>query len=98
MTEHIRKVATLAVLCRHQISVNRARSIGFDFLKQMNTDPKNIPEYNGYNTKMCRDQGHTVRFATTPSFRPLINMPPDDNDTLLTTMCEVQYQIQSLGQ
>ena len=64
----------------------------------MNTDPKNTPEYNGYNTKMCQDLGYTVRFATTLSFRPLINLPPDDYDTLLTTMCEAQYQIQSLGQ
>ena len=98
MTEHIRAVPSLSVLCRQQISVNRAKAMDFNFLKQVQTDLNNTPEHNGYNTKMSREQGHTVRFATTPSFRPLIIMPPDDYDTLFTTMYESQTRTQSLGQ
>ena len=42
----------------HQgISNDRAEELYFQFMQDMNTLP-NCPEYNGYNTKVCREQGH----------------------------------------
>ena len=42
-----------------RISNDRAAELDFQLMQEMNTLP-NCPEYNGYNTKVCREQGHML--------------------------------------
>ena len=43
-----------------------------------------VPEYSGYNTRKCRENGQTVLYT------PLINRKPADPTTMLSAMLEAQ--------
>ena len=48
----------------HQgISNARATELDFQFMKDMNAST-DCPEYHGYNTKVCREQGHILKRKT----------------------------------
>ena len=58
-------------------SVDRARELDFQFLNDMYLT-NNCAEYNGYNTKICREQGHAMQPKTKVVYLPLIDKPPAD--------------------
>ena len=66
-----------------------AADIDYDFLQTIINVP-NTPEYAGYNTKRCREEGHTPKSATQAIYTPLIDMTPSDSSTMMTAMVEAQ--------
>ena len=67
------------------VSVGRARDIDFDFIKDVLFEA-NTPEYNGYNTRLCRYAGMAPAPKTAVVYLPLINMNPADPTTVLTSI------------
>jgi len=96
-TEAKRALLPLRVLAAQVVSLLRAQSLDFDFLQAIDSD-EGIPEFNGFNTKLSREQGHTIRPATRAIYRPLIDMNPADPDTILTAMVNTQDLTNSCGQ
>ena len=54
-------VISLTILAETAIVSTRARQMDFLFLKEMSNND-NCPEFNGYNTQICRDHGHSPKF------------------------------------
>ena len=50
-------------IAHQRTSSDRARELDFQFLNDMHTS-QDCPEYNGYNTKLCREQGHSLKHKT----------------------------------
>ena len=59
----IRTPVPLKVLVQQEISVSRAKETDFLFIKSIVTKDGDS-EFNGYNTKNSREQGHTIYPAT----------------------------------
>ena len=66
-------------------------------MKSVVTDP-GTPEFNGYNMKQSREQGHTICPYTKAVYLPLIDMSPAEPDTILTAMVESQRLTTRTGQ
>ena len=96
-TEAKRVVLPLRVLANQAVQLSRCRKLDFDFMKQIITD-ENTPEFAGYNTKLCREQGHASQSATRAIYTPLIDMDPADPDTMLTAMVEAARLTNECGQ
>jgi len=90
-------VLPLRVLSAQVLAANRAYIRDFDFLSQVIRE-KGCPEWNGFNSFVNRNEGHTVRPATTCVYTPLIDMKPSDPDTMLTSMVEADKLMKSVGQ
>ena len=84
MPQHIalNQVPPLCFLVSQNISQRRASENDLVFFQNVITDPK-CPEYNGYNTRSCREAGVLPQPKT---FLPLIDRPPADPDTLKTAI------------
>ena len=54
-------VLPLAELAKTAISLNRANEMDFNFLKRVTN---NGPEFNGYNTMISREAGHSLASKT----------------------------------
>ena len=48
------------------------------------------PEFNGYNTRNSREQGHTIYPTTKAVYPPMLDMTPSEPDTMFTAMVEAQ--------
>jgi hypothetical protein len=68
-----------------QVSFSRARELDFNFLRDILFKP-NMPEYNGYNTRQCRETGLSPAPKSAVVYLPLINMKPGDPTTVLTSI------------
>ncbi|KAL8568389.1 hypothetical protein ACOMHN_066414 [Nucella lapillus] len=69
------QVLPLSVLARAAVSLNRAREVDFQFLRDVS---KGGPEYNGYNTKKTREDGHSnYARALIVYLRTIERLPPD---------------------
>lgn len=79
------------------VSRRRAEERDFNFFQDILTHDK-CPEFNGYNTKLCREQGHTLMPKTKVVYLPLIDKPPADPDTMMTVMVKAQQVSDSVGQ
>ena len=79
------------------VSMNRAKEIDFKFFKAMN-DSEDCPEYNGYNTRLCREQGHSVQPKTRVVYLPMINQPPADPSTMMAAMLRAKSVTENTGQ
>ena len=77
-----RAVIPLRVLA-HQFA--RMRKLHFEFLKRVYSE-QNVPEFAGFNTKLCREDGQCIQPATRAIYTPLIDMDPADSDTMLTAV------------
>ena len=73
--------------------MKRAQEIDYQFFKDMN-DPEVCPEYNGYNTRICREQGHSILPKTRVVFLPMINQPPADPSTVMAAMLKAKSMTQ----
>ena len=52
-----------------------------------------VSEYDCYNTKIARETGQKLQPRTYVTYFSLINMNPDEPDTILTTMHMVKTAI-----
>ena len=64
---------SLKVLAEQSVIRRRAQDLDFGFLKSIACVPK-TPEYDGFNTKLAREQSHSLKSATTVMYTPLIDM------------------------
>ena len=82
----------------HQrISNDRAAELDFQFMQDMKTLPS-CPEYNGYNTMVCREQGHMLRKKTQIVYLPLIDKAPADPATITSALLKAQAVTGATGQ
>ena len=70
----IRTILPLRVLAAQTISLERANCIDHQFLKTVTSSDVSIPEFNGFNTRISREQGQAVQPETRAVFTPLIDM------------------------
>ena len=66
-------------------------------MQDMNTLPS-CPEYNGYNTMVCREQGHMLRKKTQIVYLPLIDKAPADPATITSALLKAQAVTGATGQ
>ena len=90
-------VMSLKILAETAKVSTRAREMDFLFLKEM-SNSDNRPEFNGYNTQICRDQGQLPKFKTKAMYMPLINMTPSDPDSIMTALYQAQQITSQHGQ
>ena len=81
------QVPTLVTLSETAVILNRAKEKDLEFLKSIHTGS---PEYNGYNTKQAREEGVSLQLKTNAIYLPLIDMPPAEYDTILTSMLQIK--------
>ena len=79
------------------VSLKRAQEIDFQFFKDMNKS-EDCPEYNGYNTRICRKQGHSIKPKTCVVYLPMINQPPADPSTMMAAMLKAKSVTHKTGQ
>ncbi len=90
-------ILPLKVLAQAAVSRKQASELDISFLKEVHLVDK-CPEYNGYNTKLSREDENTSRPMTMTSYQPLIDMPPADPDTMMTALVEAQRITAQTGQ
>ena len=56
------------------------------------------PEYNGYNTKLCREHGHSLKHKTKIVYLLLIDKAPADPSTIMVAMSKGQALTDYTGQ
>ena len=66
-------------------------------MKEVLTDD-NCPEYMGYNTRACREQGLDKKVKTQVVYLPLIDSPPAHADTRASALLRAQQVSTSVGQ
>ena len=67
------------------ITLKIAQENNFAFLCDINLK-QDCPEYNGYNTQLSRENGVLPQPKSIVSFMPLIDLPPAQHDTILTSL------------
>ena len=77
------------VKAHQRISNDRAAELDFQFMHDMNTLP-NCPEYNGDNTKVCREQGHMWKKKTKIVYLPLIDKATADPATTILYLLKAE--------
>ena len=55
-------------------------------------------ELNGYNTKMCREQGHSLAPTTRTVYLPLTDKPLADGSTVTTVLVKAKQITEAAGQ
>ena len=75
----------------------RAKELDFQFMKDMNAST-DCPEYHGYNTKVCREQGHILKRKTSIVYLPLIYKAPADPNTIMSDMLKARAVTETTGQ
>ena len=84
-----KSVPTLKFLASMEISLNRAQETDSAFLQDVITSD-NCPEFNGYNTRECREAGQYTNARTNADYLSLIDMTRSDPDTIMTAMSEAK--------
>ena len=90
-------VLPLKILVHKYLANQRANENDLAFFLDVTTKPAS-PEFNGYNTAMSREQGHTVQPKTKAAYLPLIDMTPSDPDTIMTALARAQQLTKETGQ
>ena len=90
-------VLPLRVMAHQVVALERARNLDFNFFKCVATSTNPI-EFGGFNTKLCREKGQSVKPATKAVYLPLIDMNPAHPDSMLTAMTEAQHLTKACGQ
>lgn len=75
----------------------RANDIIFDFFNDILLED-NCPEFNGYGTRLSREQGHSPSPKTKVVYLPLIDKPPADPSTIYQSLLKAQQITGSTGQ
>ena len=79
-SEATSKILPLYVLAKTAFPLRRANDNNFHFLKMLGNG-FDIPEYNGFNTKLVREAGVGLHPATNVTYMSLINMNSAVPDT-----------------
>ena len=87
---------SLKVLATKVMVTKWAAENDSNFFKDITT-PKDVPEYNGYNTRHAREESHTVGKKIVAVYCPLIDLVPSDADTILKTMVEAELRAKATG-
>ena len=87
----------LKILCSQVINCKEAKTIYFQFIKDVLTE-QSVPDFAGYNTRKIRESGKQVQLKTKVIYRPLINKIPADPSTILTAMCDTELASEKAGQ
>ena len=95
--ESKKQVLPLKILASMSVTQQRANETDFNFLVDVLT-VDNCPEFNGYNTRLSRQQGHYCGPKTNAVYLPLIDMPPADPKTVMTAMSKAQKLTENTGQ
>ena len=90
-------ILPLKILSRIIISKERAMHNDFAFLNDV-ISYENIPEFNGYNTKLCRQSRHIMSPRNKAVYMPLIDTPPADPSTMMTALAEAGRLTSETGQ
>ena len=80
-------ILPLKIMAHTVIVKQRAMHNDFEFFKDV-ISSVNIPELNGYNTKLCRFAGLSVSPKNKAVYMPLIDMPLVDHSTMMTALIE----------
>jgi hypothetical protein len=78
-----RAVLPLKILAKQVLSVRRANTLDFNFLKEV-TSQDSCPEFGGFNVKQARNEGTEQRASTKTMYRPLIDAKSSDPSTIKT--------------
>ena len=92
-----KSVPSLKFLASMEISLTRAQETDFAFMQDVIVSD-NCPEFNGYNTRHCREAGQYVNAKTNADYLLLIDMTPSDPDTIMTALCKAQSVTGKYGQ
>lgn len=92
-----KSVLPLKVLCSCVLSKGRANELDFAFFNEVTTE-EGCPEFSGFNTKLSRETGQSLKPKTQAVYLPLIDMPPADPDTMMTAMHEGMRLTNERGQ
>ena len=92
-----RTVLPLRILAQQSILVRRATHLDFKFLDSVINDSK-VPEYAGFNTRMSREENHSLKPGASVAYGPLIDMVPSDPSTIMTAMIEARRITKHTGQ
>ena len=87
------KVKSLANLAETAVVLNRIKERDFEFQKNAYAG-HGCPEYNGFNM----EEGLSLQQKTKAVYLPLIDMPPAEYDTALTSMLQVKRLSEAAGQ
>ena len=79
------------------VSRKRAEVIDFSFFQDI-VNQKECPEYNGYCTRVNREQGHTIRPGTNIIYMPLLDMIPAHPTTMQTSIKQAKKLAVQHGQ
>ena len=90
-------VPSLKILAEMAISSNRAKEADLSFFSDIHLC-ENCPEYNGYNARISREQGHATKPKTKSMYLPLIDMTPADPHTIKTAMKKAHQITTDCGQ
>ena len=90
-------VLPLKVLVHKFLAERRSKESDVAFLQDVLTK-SDCPEFNGYNTRISREQGHSYRPRTRAIYLPLIDMIPSDPDTIMTALTQAQHLTLKTGQ
>ena len=91
-----KSVPPLKVLVSMVISLNRAQETDFSFVQDILSSTQ-CPEYNGYNTRQCREAGQYTHMKTNADYLPLIDMTPSDPDTIMTALSKAKILTTEYG-
>ena len=79
------------------VSQRRAEECDFAFFKDIHVCDQ-CPEFNGYNMKLSREQGHALKTKTKIVYLPLIDRPPANSATMMTALLRAQEVSSNAGQ
>ena len=85
------------MLHHQEVSRKRAAENDFEVIQEVITIDKCL-DFNGYNTKLCREQGHSLAPTTNVVYLPLIDMPPAHAGTMMTAMVKAKQISEAANQ
>ena len=92
-----KSVLSLRILTMQVLAERAARAKDFAFFAEV-VGENTGPEWNGFNSRIAREEGLTVNPPSRVTYTPLIDMKPSDPDMMLTAMIEAERLTQQVGQ
>ena len=80
-----------------QVANTRAEENDLQFLRDV-VSVENCPEYNGFNTRLCREQGHSIKPKTKVVYLPLMDSSPSDPATMMSSIVKAKNITAEAGQ
>ena len=80
-----------------QVSNSRAEENDLQFLHDT-ISVRSCPEYSGFNTRLCREQGHAMKPRSNVVYLPLIDSSPSDPQTMMESIMKAKRITAEAGQ